>query len=1445
LKTYFKILLFLILQSVICNFKSIAQAYPVQLSTQLVPPYSGYLPDYADPSSEKLKVILQFNDFTVAQYNVRLKIEIKGNGFTLTTKQLYNPPPLQIEPGVPFLLSGADLAPYLNSNNLDFVGINQSQYEQRMALPEGYYTICVKAYDYYNNGGTVQVSNEGCAQAWFTLSDPPFLNLPFCNASVTPQTPQNILFQWTPMNMGSPNSAFNTEYDFELWECRPDTNANPNQIALSTAPIFSMTTQQTVLNYGIVEPALNLYMKYVWRVRAHDISGRDLFKNQGYSQICTFNYGSAASVLGSALTLNLTAQGVTHRMGKCTWNTQSLFTSYKLQVRKQGTSNWFDYNTTQGSEKVTNLEPNTDYEAQVQGSGNGITSAWSNLATFRTNNEQNYTCNDQTQLADPLQAQPLPLNKAIIGLIIQTGQFEVITTQITPTGAAGWYSGKGYARVFGILPLAVQWSNIYIDDNNRHQQGVIQAMTKGIDAWVHQWDLDNAQNDPEVISGTISSFSVNNGQYCYTLQGSTQQVCDSFPPGTNVFVVHDDSGNEYTVNVIPPPPTVTGPTNYIVTSPDNMAACDSLMVTFEASQNQVFGFDAKEYTANIPNYECIKLGNGNNYFVPYKSIGETQTDQVLANIQINNFKHANLSFKTFGGTALTSTSITPTQYKITGIPATANCVYAYYNNKKVGKLNIVSLKPITKKVVIVPVNGASNTITANLLNGIYKQANVAFTVTTASGFNFSLGNDGLEAADATLLAKYSTEMRALRDAYKQANSNYDQDAYYIFVVPNFSNAQLNGYMVRGRALGFVAANATAKDVAHELAHGVFGLEHTFPKIDRETSNNLLDYGNGEKLTKVQWDEMRNPVFSISWNDTEEDGALHATVNNTLLSITTAPLMRHALSDLTAAQYVNLLANVRIHCLDILRKETMNDCGGEGLLGKLNTNTFNLFNNCAEELALNILNTTPTNQRTTVRVDILKNSLFFDLFDRIDGKQCAEFIDILVSWIPNTSIPSDETLLNEDKVFNIWEFQWNQNSSSSFSPKAWTKSDGNIAFSFPSKPGQVNVGGLPGSTMDRFGHPNSFVCLRAMEDINLTYLKIKKDEAIKVPLTYLLWMFETEKNKYIANVIRTRLDAIALVTSVGWVNQGSKFIQALRIFDIGFTATDLTLAVTEEQLLKSAHGQELIDAWNQFAQVYVAFRVTQTGLTSARNLYTVIKNKQVNSNTFPTGLKTKFDKVKTRLDDVFDGNMVQVAENVLTHIGEADIVALQKVTATLRSGGIRAINNVKNLVNEGKALVVKPLANSQLAQKMDDYSTAFLNNNSALQGQLGEEIAESMSREINTTGDVLNIKINNSGNGFDVLSFAPNKTNPTFVRIFEAKPLNGTSVELPPTVNSGTQMSTQWTQSNINQMINHSDPSIQQIGNSMNILMLQNKVERFVITIDKDLKQVIILKLDNF
>ncbi|MFO0356405.1 MAG: fibronectin type III domain-containing protein [Sphingobacteriaceae bacterium] len=864
--------MFTFLLSILFTFNLIGQTYPVQISAQLVPPYSGYLPDYADPSAEKLKVILKFNDFSQPQYDIKLKFEIKGNGFSLSTKTFFNPPPITLIPGQPLLLSGNDLAPYLNASNLDFIGINQSQYQQRMSLPEGYYSICIKAYD-YNNSTPIQLSNEACAQAWFTLSDPPYLNMPFCGSYLTPLNPQNIIFQWTPVNQGSPLSALNTEYEFALYECRPDSTANPNQIVLSTAPIYSITTQQTFINYGITEPPLNLYMKYVWRVRAKDVTGRDLFKNQGYSQICTFTYGTVKNVLGNSIGITLSANEINHRSGECTFNKQSIYSNYLLQVRKKGTLNWFNYPNTTGYERISNLEPSTTYECRVRGE-QPMAGEWSNTAEFTTYAAPNYACNTNTMPVSPNAKQPLPVNKAVLGMIIQSGQFEVIATEIKSNNIPGWYRGKGYALVFGGFPVAVKWDNIFIDIDQRQQQGIIEAMTKGVEAWEHAHDLALAEETPIVFGGTIKSISIVGNQVCAMLEGNTTPSCVTLPENKNIVVVRDANGNQYEINMVPPPPTISGPKSYIPISSDTLSANANFKVVFEKSGTQKYGFDKRPEKSTSQDYEFIKLKDGSSYFVPYKSIGESGTDEVVASYSISNFDANKLEFKTMSGSLITKSTLGD-QFKLTGIPDNATCVYAYYDNKKIGKLNVVSLKPISKKLVIVLVNGAAiaSTVTAQEINKVYAQANVSWSVTTAPNFTFNIGEDGLQGADANLLTKYSAEMRALRDAYQQTHADYDKEAYYVFVVPKFNTTELRGYMVRGRALGFVANNASVKELTHELAHGAFALSHTFPKLEKGSTDNLLDYGEGVVLDHQQWLSISEEIHVWSWQDDEEDGAL--------------------------------------------------------------------------------------------------------------------------------------------------------------------------------------------------------------------------------------------------------------------------------------------------------------------------------------------------------------------------------------------------------------------------------------------------------------------------------------------------------------------------------------------------------------------------------------------
>src|SRR5688572_17043695 len=96
-----------------------AQLYPVQVTPQLVPPYSVYLSDYANPGSEKLRVIILQRDLTQPSYQLRLVVSVELNGkVIMRTAKAFNPQPLNIDPGVPTIISGAELAPYVDSRNI-------------------------------------------------------------------------------------------------------------------------------------------------------------------------------------------------------------------------------------------------------------------------------------------------------------------------------------------------------------------------------------------------------------------------------------------------------------------------------------------------------------------------------------------------------------------------------------------------------------------------------------------------------------------------------------------------------------------------------------------------------------------------------------------------------------------------------------------------------------------------------------------------------------------------------------------------------------------------------------------------------------------------------------------------------------------------------------------------------------------------------------------------------------------------------------------------------------------------------------------------------------------------------------------------------------------------------------------------------------------------------
>ncbi len=146
-----------------------------------------------------------------------------------------------------------------------------------------------------------------------------------------------------------------------------------------------------------------------------------------------------------------------------------------------------------------------------------------------------------------------------------------------------------------------------------------------------------------------------------------------------------------------------------------------------------------------------------------------------------------------------------------------------------------------------------------------------------------------------LLASFPRNMRQFIRDYKRTISNYDKDAYYVFVIKD-APAGRAGFMPFKRQFGFIFSNETPnleRTIAHELGHvepgeipssaaigerrfgSAFRLRHTFSSKDfianQGDTDNLMDYSQGNHLHKQQWDYIHHPQDMIGWFEDDEEG----------------------------------------------------------------------------------------------------------------------------------------------------------------------------------------------------------------------------------------------------------------------------------------------------------------------------------------------------------------------------------------------------------------------------------------------------------------------------------------------------------------------------------------------------------------------------------------------
>lgn len=434
----------------LCSQLSNAQIYPVQVTPQIIPPYSFKLSDYATTTREKLFVNLLLTDARESGRQVRLKLFVEGPGIKFQTVDFVSGMlPIVLDGGVNQRLTNLDLQPYFHLNNL--VGITPQQYARQ--LPEGQYRFCFEVYDQFSGQ---RISNRSCANIFLVLNDPPLLNVPFRGDLVTARDPQNLVFNWTSRHF----NAGAVQYEFtlkELW----DTGMDPQAAFLASPPLYQTTTFANTLHYGPAQIPLLEGKTYGWQVRAFvsdGITDTSLFRNNGLSEVYHFAYRADCHPPRFVLSEAQNSQTVTinWQMGE--------HVRYRVQYRKKGhgEGDWFGL-WSQGNEAtIRNLEAGTVYEFRVGGDcgplsvspngGEGL--AFSPIHEFTTPTEDEmayYNCGIPPEIEIKNQE---PLQQLQSYEVFTAGDFPVVVRQAS--GSNGYFSGWGYIT----LPFLEQFKEV-------------------------------------------------------------------------------------------------------------------------------------------------------------------------------------------------------------------------------------------------------------------------------------------------------------------------------------------------------------------------------------------------------------------------------------------------------------------------------------------------------------------------------------------------------------------------------------------------------------------------------------------------------------------------------------------------------------------------------------------------------------------------------------------------------------------------------------------------------------------------------------------------------------------------------------------------------------------------------------------------------------------------
>jgi hypothetical protein len=291
--------------------------------------------------------------------------------------------------------------------------------------------------------------------------------------------------------------------------------------------------------YGLNDAMLIPGRNYAWQVQAVNLSGRDLFNNDGKSEVQFFQYGEECLPI-----TNLGAEAMGTDRIRITWRGEWNHNRYVAQIRKTGNEQWFNYGTNLETQVIYDLEADTEYQIRVLPSCGAINGSAENTLTLKTLEQElaDFDCGAEPDLPEIENQEPV--DQLQIGDRITAAGFTVILTELNQSGVT--YTGRGLIEVplFNSARVEAELQGIIVNTDHQLIDGHVESIYNPNGPFIIGLDQEaelSEEGTGDQVEGEEDSFD-ELPETDIDIEGEIENVI--LDEDTGVITVIDSGGNE-------------------------------------------------------------------------------------------------------------------------------------------------------------------------------------------------------------------------------------------------------------------------------------------------------------------------------------------------------------------------------------------------------------------------------------------------------------------------------------------------------------------------------------------------------------------------------------------------------------------------------------------------------------------------------------------------------------------------------------------------------------------------------------------------------------------------------------------------------------------------------------------------------------------------------------